>query len=90
MNRNDIFFDKEAALRISNNLAKSFSLLVIVSSKFVDNPKLLNTPRDFTVVVKDVNLSNGAGFIVAYLGSVLTMPGLPKVPQAIKMEDENE
>jgi formate--tetrahydrofolate ligase len=59
-------------------------------NSFSDNPKLLNTPRDFTVVVKDVNLSNGAGFIVAYLGSVLTMPGLPKVPQAIKMEDENE
>lgn len=57
---------------------------------FSDDPKLLNTPHDFTVVVKDVNLSNGAGFIVAYLGNILTMPGLPKVPQAVKMEEEND
>jgi len=55
---------------------------------FSDNPKLLNAPKDFKVTVKDIKLDNGAGFIVAYLGSILTMPGLPKVPAAVKMEEE--
>lgn len=54
-------------------------------SSFSDNPKLLNCPRNFRVTVKEVKLSNGAEFIVALLGSILTMPGLPKVPQACLM-----
>ena len=52
---------------------------------FSDNPKLLNAPRNFIVKIKDVKLSNGAGFIVCYCGDILTMPGLPKVPAATKM-----
>ena len=48
---------------------------------------LINTPRDFKITVRDLKLSNGAGFIVAYCGNILTMPGLPKIPQAVKMED---
>lgn len=51
---------------------------------FSDNPKLLNAPRNFIVKIKDVKLSNGAGFIVCYCGDILTMPGLPKVPAATK------
>jgi formate--tetrahydrofolate ligase len=54
-------------------------------SSFSDNPKLLNCPKNFRVTVKEVKLSNGAEFIVALLGSILTMPGLPKVPQATLM-----
>ena len=57
-------------------------------SSFSDDPKLLNVPRGFTLHVKDLSLSNGAGFIVAYCGNILTMPGLPKIPAAVKMEDE--
>ena len=57
-------------------------------SSFSDDPKLLNAPRGFTLHVKDLSLSNGAGFIVVYCGNILTMPGLPKVPAAVKMEDE--
>ncbi|MEG0977842.1 MAG: formate--tetrahydrofolate ligase [Bacilli bacterium] len=57
---------------------------------FSDNPKLLNAPSDYDILVKDINLNNGAGFIVAYLGNILTMPGLPKVPQAVMMENEDE
>ena len=56
-------------------------------SSFSDNPSLINTPRDFKITVRDLKLSNGAGFIVAYCGNILTMPGLPKIPQAVKMED---
>ncbi len=57
-------------------------------SSFSDDAKLLNAPRNFTLHVKDVSLSNGAGFIVVYTGNILTMPGLPKVPAAVKMESE--
>lgn len=52
---------------------------------FSDNPKLLNCPKNFRITVKEVKLSNGAEFIVALLGNILTMPGLPKVPQATLM-----
>ncbi|MDY0177739.1 MAG: formate--tetrahydrofolate ligase [Bacilli bacterium] len=54
---------------------------------FSDNPKLLGTPRDFDITIREVRLSAGAGFLVPLAGSVMTMPGLPKVPAAVKMED---
>ena len=57
-------------------------------SSFSDDAKLLNAPRNFTLHVKDVSLSNGAGFIVVYTGNILTMPGFPKIPAAVKMESE--
>lgn len=47
-----------------------------------DNPKLLGRPSGFDITVKDVKLSNGAGFIVALTGDIMTMPGLPKLPAA--------
>ena len=49
---------------------------------FSDNPKLLGAPKDFNITVKDVKLSNGAGFIVVFTGDIMTMPGLPKIPAA--------
>ena len=51
-----------------------------------DNPSLLGRPTNFTINVKEVKISNGAGFIVALTGSVMTMPGLPKLPAANKMD----
>lgn len=51
-----------------------------------DNPSLLGRPTNFTINVKEVKISNGAGFIVALTGSIMTMPGLPKVPAADKMD----
>ena len=57
---------------------------------FSDDPTLLGAPRGFTVKVRDLKVSAGAGFIVALTGSVMTMPGLPKVPSAEKIDiDEN-
>ena len=47
-----------------------------------DDPKRPGRPRGFTVTIRDVALSAGAGFVVAYAGDILTMPGLPRVPGA--------
>lgn len=49
---------------------------------FSDDPKKTGAPEDFTVTVRDVRLSAGAGFIVALTGDIITMPGLPKKPQS--------
>lgn len=46
-----------------------------------DNPKLLGCPKNFTITVRDVKISGGAGFIVVYTGSIVTMPGLGKTPK---------
>ena len=55
-----------------------------------DDAKLLGRPTDFTITIRDLRLSNGAGFVVAYAGDIMTMPGLPKVPAAEKIDvDEN-
>ena len=51
-----------------------------------DNPMLKGRPRDFEITVREVRISNGAGFIVALNGDIMTMPGLPKVPAANKMD----
>lgn len=49
---------------------------------FSDQPALLGAPEGFTVQVKDITLSAGAGFVVVHTGNIVTMPGLPKVPAA--------
>lgn len=53
---------------------------------FSDDPKLLGAPRGFNITISDVKLSNGAGFIVVLTGEIMTMPGLPKVPAANKID----
>ena len=57
---------------------------------FSDNQSLLNCPKDFIVNVRDIKISAGAGFIVVYLGDIMTMPGLPKNPASLNIDiDEN-
>jgi formate--tetrahydrofolate ligase len=51
-----------------------------------DNQFLLGRPKNFTVTVREVRVSNGAGFIVALTGDIMVMPGLPKIPAAEKMD----
>ncbi len=53
---------------------------------FSDDAKLLGAPRGFTVTVRNLKVSAGAGFIVALTGDIMTMPGLPKVPSAEKID----
>lgn len=56
-----------------------------------DDPALLGRPTGFTVTIRDLRLNSGAGFVVAYAGNILTMPGLPKRPAAENIDiDESE
>lgn len=55
-----------------------------------DDPTKLGKPENFEITVRDVKLSAGAGFVVAYTGDIMTMPGLPKVPAANKIDCDNE
>lgn len=56
---------------------------------FSDNPTLINVPKNFKIKVRDVYVSAGAGFVVCLTGEVLTMPGLPKIPAAVRMEERD-
>jgi formate--tetrahydrofolate ligase len=51
-----------------------------------DDPSLLGRPHDFTLHIRDLKLSNGAGFVVAYAGNIMVMPGLPKSPAAERID----
>ncbi|MGN0484085.1 MAG: formate--tetrahydrofolate ligase [Lachnospiraceae bacterium] len=55
-----------------------------------DNAKLLGRPKDFTVNVREVYVSAGAGFVVAVTGSIMTMPGLPKKPAAFNIDVDDD
>ena len=55
---------------------------------FSDDPSLLGAPRGFTVTVRNLKVSAGAGFLVALTGDIMTMPGLPKVPAAERINGE--
>ncbi|MCM1365031.1 MAG: formate--tetrahydrofolate ligase [Faecalibacterium sp.] len=56
---------------------------------FSDDPKKLGAPENFTVTVKNVKMSAGAGFVVVLTGDIMTMPGLPKRPAAEKIDVDN-
>ena len=57
---------------------------------FSDNPALLGAPKGFKITVRNLKISAGAGFIVALTGDVMTMPGLPKVPSAEKIDVDGD
>ena len=83
-----------AKKQIDRLTALGFGELPICIAKtqysFSDDPKLLGAPNRFTVTVKNVKISAGAGFIVVLTGDIMTMPGLPKHPAAENIDiDEN-
>ena len=57
---------------------------------FSDDPTLLGAPEGFTVTVKNIKVSAGAGFIVALTGDIMTMPGLPRVPAAENIDVDED
>ncbi|MBO6119396.1 MAG: formate--tetrahydrofolate ligase [Lachnospiraceae bacterium] len=72
------------------NLDKLPICIAKTQYSFSDNAKLLGAPKDFEITVRNIKISAGAGFIVALTGDIMTMPGLPKVPSAEKIDvDEN-
>ncbi len=90
----DVEFSDEAKAKIEEFKKHGWDKLPICMAKtqnsITDDAKLKGRPVGFTIHVKDLSISNGAGFVVAYTGSILTMPGLPKVPAAVNMGiDEN-
>ena len=83
-----------AKKQIASLTALGFDKLPICVAKtqysFSDDPTKLGAPEGFTITVKTVKVSAGAGFIVVLTGDIMTMPGLPKVPAAEKIDvDEN-
>jgi len=91
---NGINLTAEAATQIRNLEKLGYKELPICIAKtqysFSDNAKLLGAPADFTITIRQVRLSAGAGFVVALAGDIMTMPGLPKVPSANNIDiDEN-
>lgn len=65
----------------------SFICMAKTPQSLTDDPNVLGAPKGFTVTIREVNLSAGAGFIIPLTGAIMTMPGLPKIPAAVKMED---
>ena len=86
----DVVFTPAAKRQISELKKFELDKLPICMAKtqysLSDNPNLLGRPENFTVTVKEVRVSNGAGFIVVLTGDIMTMPGLPKVPAANRMD----
>ncbi|MEW6528880.1 MAG: formate--tetrahydrofolate ligase [Candidatus Micrarchaeota archaeon] len=82
----DVIYSDEAVKMLKKAEKIGFGNLPVCIAKtqysFSDNAKLLNAPEGFTLNIKEVRISAGAGFIVAIAGDIMTMPGLPKSPAA--------
>ncbi len=90
----DVVFSEEASAQIKRYERLGWDHMPICMAKtptsLSDQDKVYGRPKDFTITVRELRPSLGAGFIVALTGSVLTMPGLPKKPAANQMDiDEN-
>ncbi|UQS83574.1 formate--tetrahydrofolate ligase [Bombilactobacillus thymidiniphilus] len=85
-----VAFSKKALRQIKQIEQQQWSDLPICIAKtqysFSDDPKLLGAPTDFVLNVQEVNANLGAGFLVILTNNVLTMPGLPSQPAALKMD----
>lgn len=86
----DVEFTSAAKRQIREATELGYDKLPICMAKtqysFSDEPTLLGAPEGFTLTVRDIRISAGAGFLVALTGSIMTMPGLPKVPSAEKID----
>lgn len=92
---NDVEYSDEAQKEIKKleklNLDKLPICIAKTQYSFSDDKNLLGAPKGFNIHIKKIKISNGAGFIVAYAGDIMTMPGLPKVPAAESIDiDDND
>ena len=86
----NVIVSNEAKEKIELFTKNDFSNLPVCIAKnqysLTDNPKILGSPKDFTMTVQDVRLASGAGFIIVLMGNITTMPGLAKEPAYLKMK----
>ena len=90
----DVVFTLNAEKSISEieKLGKDKLPICVAKTQYSlsDDPQKLGSPKGFTLTVRDVRLSAGAGFIVALTGDIMTMPGLPKQPAAYKIDVDDD
>ena len=90
----DVIFTADAMKTIKELEEGGYGKFPICMAKtqysFSDDPSLLGRPTDFTITVRQVKLSAGAGFVVMLTGNIMTMPGLPKVPAAERIDVDKE
>ena len=86
----DVIYTKQAEKAIAEATALGGGKLPVCVAKtqysLSDDPALLGRPEGFSITVRDVKLSNGAGFVVVFTGDIMTMPGLPKSPAAERID----
>ena len=87
-------FDANAKKQLATIEALGFGNLPVCMAKtqysFSDNAALIGAPRDFRITIRDVKVCSGAGFVVVKTGDIMTMPGLPKVPSAEKIDVDDD
>lgn len=87
-------FVEKAPKQLEELEALGFGILPVCMAKtqysFSDNPALLGAPKNFSISVRNLKVSAGAGFIVALTGDIMTMPGLPKRPAAERIDIDND
>lgn len=87
-------FDANAKKQLATIESLGFGNLPICMAKtqysFSDNAALIGAPRDFRITIRDVKVCSGAGFVVVKTGDIMTMPGLPKVPAAEKIDVDDD
>lgn len=87
-------FDANAKKQLATIESLGFGNLPVCMAKtqysFSDNASLLGAPRDFRITIRDVKVCSGAGFVVVKTGDIMTMPGLPKVPSAEKIDVDDD
>lgn len=90
----DVVYDKSVEAQLDRLESLGFGSLPVCMAKnqysLSDDPTLLGRPKDFTIHIREVYVSAGAGFVVAITGTVMTMPGLPKVPAAERIDVDDE
>ena len=87
-------FDSNAKKQLATIESLGFGHLPVCMAKtqysFSDNAALIGAPRDFRITIRDVKVCSGAGFVVVKTGDIMTMPGLPKVPSAEKIDVDDD
>ncbi len=86
----DVVYTKDAVddLKVIKKIGmdRAFVCMAKTQSSISDDPKAIGVPKNFTVTVREIRISSGAGFVVPILGEIMTMPGLPKEPAAYHVD----